>query len=139
MRVTGKNFHSQIIRGLKNLDFVITKLEKSYNYSFPRLRTLMLQNSHHLILRKLPIVIRSFSYEHEGLPRLNKRHINIVLDLRTFSNPGRIPEYRLLTGKDPETIIYLEQFPEIHTLRESLSGLVWAYYQGNYEFSASID
>lgn len=137
--ITGKNFCSQIVRGLKNLGRVIDKLEKSYGYLLPQLKLLVREKTDKPTLKKLPVVVRSFSYKQEGLPILNKRHVNIMLDLRTFSNPGRIPAYRILTGKDSQTKTYLEQFPEIVHMRESLLGIVRAYYQGDYEFSASID
>lgn len=139
MKIIGKNFESQIARGLKNLKLVVKTLEEKYGYALPKFNDFIAQHTAHVGLSKLPIVIRSFSYEREGLPKLSKRHINILLDLRTFSNPGRIDTYKSLTGKDPETIEYLEQFPEIHQLKESLSGVLNAYFTGTYQFSAPID
>ena len=50
-----------------------------------------------------------------------------VFDCRGLPNPGRQPEYRRLTGLDPETVAFLEARPEVARFWESVRGIVDAH------------
>jgi RNase adaptor protein for sRNA GlmZ degradation len=72
----------------------------------------------------LRIRISSFSYKN-GPPRdLTGNGGGFVFDCRALPNPGRLEEYRQLTGKDPEVIAYLEGKKEVDQFLEGVFTII---------------
>ncbi len=62
---------------------------------------------------KLQVEIYSFSVRDQAAP-LNPEHGGgFVFDCRFLPNPGRLPEYRQLTGRSPKVIHYLQNHAEV--------------------------
>lgn len=72
----------------------------------------------------LRVSISSFSYRH-GYPAADPAHGGgFVFDCRAIPNPGRLQEYKALTGNDPGVAAYLEQQEALHTFLDRTTGLV---------------
>lgn len=72
----------------------------------------------------LKVRITSFSYR-EGIPADNSGNGGgFVFDCRALNNPGRLPEYQLLSGKDKEVKHFLAALPEMATFLASVYNLV---------------
>jgi len=75
---------------------------------------------------RLCVSISSFSYRH-GYPASNSEHGGgFVFDCRAIPNPGRLAEYKALTGNDAGVAEYLEAQPALHTFLDHATGLVAA-------------
>jgi len=73
----------------------------------------------------LKIYINSFSYKKNGYPQDDSGNGGgFVFDMRGILNPGRIEQYKVLTGKDKEVIDYLEQQTRMPDFMNSVLDLV---------------
>lgn len=72
----------------------------------------------------LRVAISSFSYRH-GYPVGDPVHGGgFVFDCRAIPNPGRLVEYKALTGNDRGVADYLEQQDALHTFLDHATSLV---------------
>jgi UPF0042 nucleotide-binding protein len=60
---------------------------------------------------KLTLLFQSFGYKH-GVPL----DADLVFDVRCLPNPHYEPTLARLTGRDPEVVQYLEQYPEVERM-----------------------
>lgn len=73
---------------------------------------------------KLIVSINSFSYRH-GIPYDASGHGGgFVFDCRLLPNPGRLDEFRRLSGKDEPVIDYLDNEPMVHAFVETAHKMV---------------
>jgi aminoglycoside/choline kinase family phosphotransferase len=85
---------------------------------------------------ELTVSVVSFSYR-KGLPAdPSGNGGGFVFDCRALKNPGRLDEYRMLTGKDPSVAQFLKALPETEPFLSNCFGLVEhtikVYLQRNY-------
>ncbi len=76
------------------------------------------------MIKNLKIRIISFSYKY-GVP--NDENVNLggyVFDCRLLPNPGRLPEYSELTGKDVPVVNFFEAQPEVSEFLNNVRNLV---------------
>jgi len=85
---------------------------------------------------KLHITIMSFSFRN-GIPEDSSGNGGgFVFDCRALANPGRLPEYQTLTGKDASVIEYLKKNSEADSFVENSCQMVGqsiqAYLKAEY-------
>lgn len=75
----------------------------------------------------LKVKIFSFSYLYTGIPEDNSPHGGgFVFDCRFIDNPGRIPNFFSLTGKDKEVKGYLEKNREMQQFLKNVYSIIEA-------------
>jgi len=89
------------------------KKQHDFNYLFAILEKIIDINTVELLMPpSLKISVNSFSYK-RGLPvDTTGNGGGFVFDCRAIENPGKIEEYKRLTGRDQAVVDYLESQPE---------------------------
>lgn len=112
-----EHFLQSIPFAIQNLKYVLKQLP--IEEEFPMLHKALtdVSNSKRLLEiageSKLTVTINSFSYK-RGIPvDFSGNGGGYVFDCRAIHNPGRYPEYKEKTGKDPEVIAFFAQEPEM--------------------------
>ncbi len=73
---------------------------------------------------KLNIQVHSFSFK-KGLPTDESGNGGgFIFDCRSLPNPGRLPEYKTLTGMDLEVIEYLENYKIVEIFKQHVFSIV---------------
>ena len=127
-----EHFINSIPPAVSNLRTIVEKLPPELN--IPHLRKVLdaIINSNHALpvvqgtvpSDKLTVTVGSFSYK-KGLPTdPSGNGGGFVFDCRALPNPGRYPEYRNLTGKDPSVIAFLKKEPAVQQFLQNASGIV---------------
>lgn len=122
-----EHFLQSIPYALDNLQYVLD--HKHPGIEFPELEKLLrtFVNSESLRAYAKPILkvrVTSFSYR-EGIPADNSGNCGgFVFDCRALNNPGRLPEYKSLSGQDKEVKQFLSALPEMATFLAGVYNLV---------------
>lgn len=128
------HFISSIAPALHNLETFLN--DNPQIPSYPKLRGLLEKLSSKEIRQqyetvqantesKLKIKVNSFSYKKGGIPKDTSEHGGgFVFDCRGLLNPGRITEYKKLSGKDETVQYYLQTETKMNDFLEHVNALV---------------
>lgn len=82
---------------------------------------------------KLKVTVKSFSYK-DGIPEdTNGNGGGFVFDCRSINNPGRLEEYKALTGRDKEVISFLETKSEAREFLDNVYSTITPSIQNYLE------
>jgi RNase adaptor protein for sRNA GlmZ degradation len=127
------HFLSSIPLAMRNLQFFF--MQKRVGIITPEFdRLLQIITSNEIIARFEPIQandqtplrieVNSFSYK-RGMPTDNSDNGGgFVFDMRGILNPGRLPAYKFLTGKDKPVIDFLEQQTRMNEMLNSVWDII---------------
>lgn len=123
-----EHFLKSIPFAIQNLKYVLSQLP--LEEEFPMLQKALTEvvNSKKLLEiaegTKLTVAINSFSYK-RGVPiDFSGNGGGYVFDCRAIHNPGRYPEFKEKTGKDPDVIAFFAKEPEMDEFLTNVYKLV---------------
>ena len=125
------HFLQSIPLAAANLVNLVDKVT-AYGLALPTLKPILksiaekygLPNEHSQPFDGLTVEVNSFSYR-KGYPLEHPEHGGgFVFDCRALPNPGRLTDYKMLTGSDKPVIDYIEQHKEIDTFFDEVYALV---------------
>ncbi|MBM3434690.1 MAG: phosphotransferase enzyme family protein [Bacteroidetes bacterium] len=124
------HFIESIGYALENIEWLLENVE--FPFHIPELmgclKEMVKQNSIHKICRgseKLTVVINSFSYLQNGLPEDKSGHGGgFVFDCRALPNPGRIPEFKNLSGLDQAVIGFMSRYNEVESFNDEVFAII---------------
>lgn len=123
-----EHFLQSIPYAIQNLKYVLKQLPIEDELPMLHKALIEVSNSKRLLeiagQSKLTVTINSFSYK-RGIPiDFSGNGGGFVFDCRAIHNPGRYPEYKEKTGKDPEVIAFFSQEPEMEEFLNNVYKMV---------------
>jgi len=125
------HFLSSFPYALKNIQWLLN--EQKLNAPFPYLKSLLSDISADWLSKNQPnatnpdtltVTINSFSYRNQIPIDYSGNGGGFVFDCRSLPNPGRLPEYKRLTGKDQPVINYLVKSDEVQSFINQTKNIV---------------
>ncbi|ACF13348.1 conserved hypothetical protein [Chloroherpeton thalassium ATCC 35110] len=126
------HFLESIPFAIKNLDWFLSNI--NLPLSLPELTSAIKKICHHQAHAActameaendgLHVSVFSFSYKNGFADDRSGNGGGFVFDCRALPNPGRLPEYKHLTGKDPAVQAYLRQMPEVETFLQRVFAMI---------------
>ena len=127
-----KHFIDSIPPALESLRQLLENQELPYPHLNQTIRCLLAEkNTSHGPQTPGSLVVRIYSFSYKkGIPEDKSGNGGgYVFDCRSTHNPGRYPEYKHLTGLDPEVIKFLEEDGEILRFLDSVYRLADAHVE----------
>lgn len=101
-----------------SLPLHLPELEQAFAQLASLKKTYQLREHKHS--KNLRIYLNSFSYLKKGVPHdVSGNGGGHVFDCRSLPNPGRLTEYKMLSGRDKAVQVYLEAQPALHDFMKS--------------------
>jgi len=124
------HFIESIGYALKNIEWLLENVRSAIEVPELKgcLEAMVKQNSKQIQKKgneKLTVEINSFSYLRNGIPEDKMGHGGgFVFDCRALPNPGRLEEFRNLSGLDQEVKDFLNRYQEVENFNDNILTVV---------------